>query len=117
MLTYHGVLCHQARDLFSAGSAAGVGGNGRVKATKRDEQIAGKDFDGIYILRSLLLLEEEMKKAAGYLEDKLFLEYWGEEICDGFDIHDPGTRIKQWLKMADDYAVEWKPSEYLFLDD
>lgn len=63
MMTHHGVLCHQARDLFSAGSAAGVGGNGKVKETKMDAKLVGKDFDGIYILRSLLLLEDDMRKA------------------------------------------------------
>lgn len=117
MLTYHGVLCHQARDLFSAGSAAGVGGNGRVRVTRIEDRLVGKDFDGIYILRALLHLEEDMKKAATYLEDKLFLEYWGEDFCNGIDIHDPKTRIRYWLMQADDYAREWKPSDYLFQDE
>ena len=116
MLTYHGVLCHQARDLFSAGSAAGVGGNGRVKATKMDDKLVGKDFDGIYILRALLLLEDNMIAAANYLEDRLFLEYWGEDIADRIDIHNPKERIKYWLTQADSYAREWVPSEYLFLE-
>ena len=116
MLTYHGVLCHQARDLFSAGSAAGVGGNGRIKETKMEDRIKDKDFDGIYILRALLLLEDAMIHAAGYLEDKLFTEYWGDDACSKIDIHDPKSRILNWLKQADEYAKEWKPSEYLFLD-
>lgn len=116
MLTYHGVLCHQARDLFSAGSAAGVGGNGRVKATKMDDKLAGKDFDGIYILRSLLLLEDDMRNAASYLEKKLFQEYWGNEIGRKIDIHDPSARIRYWLHQADYYAKDWTPSEYLFID-
>jgi|GEM_PF-243875 len=116
MLTYHGILCHQARDLFSAGSAAGVGGNGKVKATKMDDKLVGKDFDGIYILRSLLLLEDDMRKAATYLEVKLFEEYWGETISDEIDINDPKERIRYWLKKADQNAQSWKPSEYLFLD-
>ncbi len=116
MLTYHGVLCHQARDLFSAGSAAGVGGNGKVKATRMDDKLVGKDFDGIYILRSLLLLEDEMRNAATYLEDKLFQEYWGEEITSKIDISTPAKRIRYWLTQADHYAQEWTPSEYLFLD-
>lgn len=116
MLTYHGVLCHQARDLFSAGSAAGVGGNGRIKETKMEDRLAGKDFDGIYILRALLLLEDDMVQAAGYLEDKLFIEYWGEKVCSGIDIHSPQVRIHSWLAQADEYAKEWKPSDYLFLD-
>lgn len=116
MLTYHGVLCHQARDLFSAGSAAGVGGNGRMKATKMDEKLVGKDFDGIYILRSLLLLEDDMRDAAVYLEDKLFQEYWGDDIVEKIDIHNPIERIQYWLRMADHFAQEWVPSEYLFRD-
>lgn len=116
MLTYHGVLCHQARDLFSAGSAAGVGGNGKIKATKMDDKLIGKDFDGIYILRALLLLEEDMIAAADYLDDRLFYEYWGDDIVDKIDIHSPKERITYWLAQADSYAREWVPSEYLFLD-
>lgn len=116
MLTYHGVLCHQARDLFSAGSAAGVGGNGKIKATKMDDKIIGKDFDGIYILRSLLLLEDDMRKAAEYLENKLFEEYWGESVSELIDISNPKERIKYWLMRADEFAKSWRPSEYLFLD-
>ena len=117
MLTYHGVLCHQARDLFSAGSAAGVGGNGRIKETKMEDRLVGKDFDGIYILRALLLLEDDMREAAEYLDSKLFLEYWGEEACANIDIDDASARISYWLEQADSYAREWRPSEYLFLDD
>jgi hypothetical protein len=116
MMTYHGVLCHQARDLFSAGSAAGIGGNGRIKVTKMDDKLIGKDFDGIYILRSLLLLEDDMRKAAVYLEDKLFQEYWGDDITNKIDIHKPVERIRYWLKQADNYAQAWTPSEYLFQD-
>lgn len=116
MLTYHGVLCHQARDLFSAGSAAGVGGNGKIKATKMDDKLIGKDFDGIYILRSLLLLEEDMRKASAYLEEKLFQEYWGDDISKRIKINVPADRIRYWLSRADYYAKEWTPSDYLFLD-
>jgi len=54
LLTYHGVICHQARDLFSAGSVA--------KPTK-DEK------GGIYIKRALKLKENEMKKAALDMDD------------------------------------------------
>lgn len=116
MLTYHGVLCHQARDLFSAGSAAGVGGNGKIKATKMDDKLIGKNFDGIYILRSLLLLEEDMRKASTYLEEKLFQEYWGDDISKQIKINVPADRIRYWLSRADYYAKEWTPSDYLFLD-
>ena len=82
-----------------------------------ENRLAGLDFDGIYILRALLHLEDDMRKAAEYLEDKLFIEYWGEDACAGIDIHDPKARIAYWLERADSYAREWKPSEYLFLDD
>lgn len=116
MLTYHGVLCHQARDLFSAGSAAGVGGNGKVKATKMDAALVGKDFDGIYILRSLLLLEDDMRKAADYLDDRLFKEYWGEDIEEKVNVHNGTDVLRYWLGQADYYAKEWTPSEYLFRD-
>ena len=104
MLTYHGVLCHQARDLFSAGSAAGVGGNGRIKETKMEDRLIGKDFDGIYILRSLLLLEDAMLNAAEYLDEKLFLEYWGDDIGNEIDIHSTKARILYWLQKADEFA-------------
>lgn len=114
MLTYHGVLCHQARDLFSAGSAAGVGGNGRIKETKMEDRLRGLNFDGIYILRALLLLEDDMRKAAEYLEPKLFIEYWGDDIADKININSANDRISYWLAKADHYAQSWKPSDYLF---
>lgn len=116
MMTYHSVLCHQARDLFSAGSAAGVGGNGRVKSTKVDALIADQSFDGLYMLRALSLLEDDIRKAAVYLEDALFLEYWGDSVKLKIDIHDPMQRIKYWLQQADLHAKTWKPSDYLFQD-
>lgn len=115
MLTYHGVLCHQARDLFSAGSAAGVGGYGRKKQTKMDAEIQDKEFDGIYILRSLLLLEDDVRNAADYLDNKLFFEYWGEDAAK-IDLNNPQERIRYWLRKADEYAKEWTPSTYLFRD-
>ena len=117
MLTYHGVLCHQARDLFSAGSAAGVGGNGRIRATRMEDRLVGQDFDGIYILRALLHLEDDMRRAAEYLEGKLFIEYWGEDACSTINFNDSKTRILYWLDRADFYARDWTPSEYLFLDE
>lgn len=92
LLTYHGVLCYQARDLFSAGS---------VPNPQNDDE------GGIYIARSLKLLEEEMKRAAKYMDDGLFVEYWGESVV-------PDQRIKRWLEKADKLAKGWKPSEFLF---
>jgi hypothetical protein len=92
LLTYHGVLCSQARDLFSAGSVA-------LRAN--DER------GGNYLERSLHDIQNEMKEAALRLEDKLFLEYWGKSVSEE-------KRIAEWLKMADSFAVTWKPSETLF---
>lgn len=93
LLTYHGVLCHQARDLFSAGSVANP---------KNDDE------GGIYIERALKLIETEMKAAALRMEDALFVEYWGESVP-------PEKRIKRWLEKADALAKDWIPSKSLFL--
>jgi hypothetical protein len=92
LITYHGVLCSQARDLFSAGSVA-----------LRGNQTRG----GIYIMRALQDIEEEMRAAADRLEDALFVEYWGKSVKKS-------ARIKEWLKRADAHAVGWKPSRALF---
>lgn len=93
LLTYHGVLCHQARDLFSAGSVANP---------KNDDE------GGIYIERALKLIESEMEKAALRMDDALFVEYWGESVP-------PEQRIRRWLDKADELATEWVPSRSLFL--
>lgn len=95
MMTYHGVLCHQARDLFSAGSVANP---------KND------DAGGVYIERALILLQDEMRKAAEHMEDELFLEYWGKKVPKG-------QRLLEWLKKADEIAVGWTPSNSLFLEE
>lgn len=94
LLTYHGVLCHQARDLFSAGSVANPGND---------------DMGGIYIERALKLLQAEMLDAAGRLDDALFVEYWNESVP-------PDQRIKKWLLRADSLARDWLPSSSLFLE-
>jgi hypothetical protein len=92
MLTYHGVLCHQARDLFSAGSVANP---------------SNDDDGGRYIERMLKLSESHILKAADMLEDSLFVEYWGEST--------PKTkRIASWLAKADAFAKDWVPSQILF---
>ena len=95
LLTYHGIICHQARDLFSAGSVANP---------KKD------DKGGIYIERALKLIETEMREAALRMEDALFLEYWGENVA-------PEKRISRWLEKADECAKGWTPSASLFLDE
>jgi hypothetical protein len=89
LLTYHGVICHQARDLFSAGSVANP-----------DNDNEG----GIYIERALKRIEAEMIKASLEMEDALFVEYWGESIP-------PQKRIKRWLEKADALAQGWIPSK------
>ncbi|MCD7728574.1 MAG: restriction endonuclease [Clostridia bacterium] len=94
LLTYHGVLCHQARDLFSAGSVANP---------KNDDE------GGLYIERALKLIENEMRNAAQTMDDALFVEYWGESVP-------PEKRISRWLEKADELATGWIPSKSLFLD-
>ncbi|MDX1995920.1 MAG: restriction endonuclease [bacterium] len=94
LLTYHGVLVHQARDLFSAGSVANP---------QNDDQ------GGIYIERSLKLLQNEMLEAALRMDDALFIEYWGESVT-------PEDRIARWLDKADALAHDWTPSKSLFLE-
>ena len=94
LLTYHGVLCHQARDLFSAGSVANPNND---------------DAGGIYIERALKLIEEDMKAVALSMDDALFVEYWGESVP-------PEKRIKRWLEKADELATDWIPSKSLFIE-
>lgn len=95
LLSYHGVLCHQARDLFSAGSVANPDND---------------DNGGLYIERALKLLENEMIHAAESLDDSLFVEYWGESVPRG------SPRLVRWLQKADEIAKDWKPSDVLFKD-
>lgn len=94
LLTYHGVLCHQARDLFSAGSVANP---------------TNDDNGGIYIARALQLLEPAIVQAAYRMDDALFVEYWGVSVP-------PRYRISEWLRRADCYARDWVPSQVLFLN-
>ena len=92
LLSYHGVLCHQARDLFSAGSVANPDND---------------DRGGLYIERAVKLLEADMVKAASEMDDALFREYWGESV-------QPKDRILKWLEKADSIASGWTPSKVLF---
>lgn len=91
LLTVHGVLAHQTRDMFSAGS------------------VAGKERGGDYVARALKAIEPELRDAAERLDDALFVEYWNKSVPRE-------ERISQWLKRADGYARDWKPSEVLFQD-
>lgn len=92
MMTYRGVLCPQARDLFSAGS------------------VAGPERGGNYLIRSMQDIQDEMRRAAYELEDALFQEYWGH-------VPSPKDRILTWLEMADTIATDWVPSHELFFDE
>jgi len=94
LLTYHGVICHQARDLFSAGSVANP---------------ENDDEGGLYIERALKLIEKEIIQASLTMDDALFIEYWGESVPSKL-------RIKKWLEKADALAQDWIPSKSLFLE-
>lgn len=94
LLTYHGVLATNARDMFSAGSVANPNND---------------DNGGVYIERALKLLESEIVAAALRLDDALFIEYWGRSVP-------PENRIGEWLQQADALAKDWVPSASLFLD-
>lgn len=93
LLTVHGVLCPQARDLFSAGSVA-------LRSNPEER-------GGNYILRALKDIEEEMRLAADALPDSLFVEYWGHAVAKDH-------RLAEWLRLADGYAEGWVPSRELF---
>lgn len=88
-LKYHNVFCPQTRDLYTAGS------------------VAGKARGGNYLLRSLNNIREPMEEAAATLDADLIEEYWGRRV-------EPSERIKEWLRMADSYARNWRPSKELF---
>lgn len=92
LLTYHGVLCHQARDLFSAGSVANP---------------ANDDEGGLYIERAIRLIEPEIRLAAYEMDAALLEEYWGYSVP-------PEDRIREWLSKADRAATGWTPSNVLF---
>ncbi|MCA1909147.1 MAG: hypothetical protein LDL39_12375 [Magnetospirillum sp.] len=89
MLTYYGVLCHQTRDMFSAGS------------------VVGQARGGLYVERMLKRMEPDLRAAAARMEDALFEEYWGQSVP-------PENRIAEWLKRADKEAKGWVPSKALF---
>ena len=93
LLTYHGVVCHQARDLFSAGSVA-IPGN--------------RERGGLYIQKALKLLEADMIRAMNEMDASLFREYWGKSVP-------VADRLQEWLKRADSFATGWIPSECLFV--
>ena len=92
LITQHAVFAPQLRDLFSAGSVGARDGSRGHK----------------YIVQALQDIENEMRLAAHMLDDRLFEEHWG---CAPPAPH----RIRAWLRMADRFATDWRPSEILFL--
>lgn len=100
-LTYRGVYI--TRDAFSAGSVAG----------RKGEKDGGNYRGGDYVRKALQNIQKQMIDAAQYLDDALFVEYWGRSV-------QPKDRIKEWLKMADKAAQAgpkpWTPSKVLFRD-
>lgn len=94
LITQHGVFAPQLRDLFSAGSVG-------ARSGKRGHK---------YIVDALKDIEVEMKAAAANLDERLIKEHWGFS-CP------PQRRIKEWLRLADQYATDWTPSEELFTGD
>ncbi len=91
LITRHGVYASQLRDLFSAGS---VGARSGQRGHK-------------YIIAALQDIKQEIRSAAEYLDDELFVEYWGK-VCAKEE------RIKYWLSLADQHAPDWTPSKSLF---
>lgn len=92
LITYRGILCHQARDLFSAGSVANSVENHR---------------GGNYVEKALKQIEKEIEQAALEMDDKLIIEYWGENIP-------AEKRLAYWIEMLDKLADGWTPSKSLF---
>ena len=93
-MSQYGVFAPQLRDLFTAGS---VGARDGARGHK-------------YIIAALRDIEPEMRSAASILDDRLFEEYWGMT-------YPPESRIAEWLRKADHYAHDWKPSGHLFLEE
>lgn len=94
LLTYHGVLASQVRDLFSAGSVADPG---------------NKKRGGNYVLRALLHLEPLIEEVAGEIGHVLLEDYWGKGAPKS-----KRGRLREWLRRADAEAVGWRPSDHLF---
>ncbi|WP_293915059.1 hypothetical protein [Deinococcus sp.] len=89
ILTYHGVLCHQARDLFTAGSVS----------PDEFDSICG----GLNVCKSTMDIQDEIIEAARRLDGALITEYWEKDVPEE-------ERLAEWLKMADSYASTWQPS-------
>ncbi|MDE0307494.1 MAG: hypothetical protein OXI87_21825 [Albidovulum sp.] len=88
LLTQHGVLASNVRDMFSAGS------------------VAGPERGGDYVLRSVKGNMKAIRLAAERLEDALFAEYWGE-YCS------PEKRMVRWFEKIDAIRPDDPPSKHL----
>lgn len=93
LMTFHGVLCTQVRDLFSAGSVA-----------LRSDSSRG----GLYIERALRDLEPQFLAAVDRVPDSIIADYWGQPAPPRRE------RLKAWLRLADGFARDWRPSTTLF---
>lgn len=94
ILTRYGILCNQARDLFTAGSVAM-----RLNAER----------GGNYLQRALDDIAPEIRYAAATLNTDIVREYWG------FDV-EPWRRMEEWMRLLDKHAsgTGWIPSQDLF---
>jgi len=88
LLTQHGVLASNVRDMFSAGS------------------VAGKERGGDYILRSVTNNISAIRKAASELDEALFVEYWGAACA-------PENRMARWFALIDAERPDNPPSTHL----
>ena len=91
LLTQHGVLASNVRDMFSAGS------------------VAGPERGGDYILRSVKNNMKAIRKAAAELDDALFVEYWGESCTRE-------NRMTRWFELVDAARPTDPPSLHLLED-
>ncbi len=88
LLTQHGILASNVRDMFSAGS------------------VAGPERGGDYILRSVKNNMKTIRKVASEMDDALFVEYWGES-CP------PENRMNRWFELIDAARPNDPPSLHL----
>ncbi|MCY4151539.1 MAG: hypothetical protein OXE94_04810 [Aestuariivita sp.] len=88
LLTQHGVLVSNVRDMFSAGS------------------VAGTERGGDYLLRSVTNNMNAIRKAAAELDGALFVEYWGTACA-------PEKRMTKWFELIDAERSDDPPSVHL----
>ena len=88
LLTQHGVLASNVRDMFGAGS------------------VAGPEPGGDYVLRSVASNMDLIRQAAARLDDAFFVEYWGES-------YPPESRMSRWFELIDAACPKDPPSQHL----